>query len=451
MSFFLNPLPHHILRNQHPLRNRLAVPPRGRRGRLWKFLIFLLALIVAYLIYIVTLVTSLRASGQSATPSKSSVPSPLSFKWIKDGTYSEDDNWKLHLYSGLVTFDRMVTLCSRLSSDLTDPPLLFINSAEGEKRMDDLIRSSADEIFGSTSNTSRRLLWTGMYFYSFSNGLWLNSFQKYANGSYTNFCNPGWEGELNGYKNDPNSKVFVVKDFRGPKSDRAGTDPACWQLLESRQMAGLTDQWPISEKGQLPRLNFACVSKNATTGQAAERVTGPRIANGSFILYSVPAIFEDAFAECQAHGAHLATYSTEEKSLQLQQFLRDSMDLRRAPLNNKAPIFWTGLDINVISAGPDFQQPRSLCSLAHEEESPPGTGWCNRRISGLKICYAKYCKVAYNLLLNAVIEEPDVNPRSIHLVVVFEEGAFCWIPLSKPFPYLLKDKNPEFFIVCERD
>ena len=371
---------------------------------------------------------------------------PRTFNWIKDVDFhSSSTTWRVSLFSGLVTFSRMTTLCNRIkiaeNNNNSLPSILNIDAASEEAVIDAIIRGNKDVIFASISE-NQRLLWTGLFFsdYDQASRKWMiNTMEKDGRIPYTNFCDPSWEMDLDENKNNFDW-MFVVKDYRGNRID---TEPACWRLVGTKR------------DGDEPRFSFICSSRasnTTTTGQIAERpMPGQRIEQGSFIVYGAQANYEDAVAECQAQGAHLVTYDTEEKAEQLEQLLEETVSLRSSDGHNNGFAFsWTGRHIDMKN------KSRSIC-----QNSKQSGRRCNLRASGLKMCQEEFLDVSINLMLNATKLQPDYS-GFLRLVIVrditwsSDDGdghRFCLIPLPHPFPKVYHDpkfQDPEFFILCEK-
>jgi len=243
-----------------------------------------------------------------------------------------ESSWKIGLFTGQVTHERMFSICDRINVESRRKPLepihfnhwkgaLFFNNKGDEDKIDAIIKDNEKAIF----QDGKKLLWTGVTYYyntwTTSEGKWEAKYQNDYNiklsakeKEYRNFCKDiNLEADLK-KKGDTfgvtdldkriGGKIYVVKNYEKPNN--------CWELYTTKELAKAMGQ----PDGTIPRLPFACSfegsdkkfsGNDAIPGNfKATRVLTS--ANGNYYFYNVSATLEDAVKECESHGAQLIQF-----------------------------------------------------------------------------------------------------------------------------------------------
>lgn len=344
-------------------------PPPRKKKKLKKFLIIVTLVLLctagtaAYFVYLhakqakaaeaVQEETVLNPS-QSTPVVKKTCLDPPEYYWIRDVVIpsSNAEKWRLHLYSGVVSYDDMKRICQRTDLDVRDGTsnALYINSGNEEKAIDTIVRDNHKDIFGTGTPFDKRFIWTG-YVYHFVDGVWYNNFPKPVV-FHLGFCESQWHSKLTRLQEASKEPIYVVKDFRGDNMGKNGA-AACWQLYGKSELTTLLEQ----PKEATPRLHFVCASKvgKPRTGKEADpRFFQPKHTHGQFTFYGIKATLSEAVVTCQQDGGHLVTVDTVEKRNTLKSALDDTVNNKKIYFDSGNGLkFWTGGFFNTTTSNPN--------------------------------------------------------------------------------------------------
>ncbi len=271
------------------------------------------------------------------------------YEWIKDEVIPsspEKEKYRISIFSGLVTHERMYSVCDRINRGSRKLEVnvsygaLYFNKEFDEARADKIIRDNQKTIFKDLE-ANERLLWTGVV-YQWKDNEWKVNYQTKPE-IYNSFCNRStYESTLAKLKADQKENIYVVKDYRHGRIERKH---ACWQLYTSTQLVDIMGQ-PV---GTFARLPFVCSSRNDTGTSGREAMPGNfshryPSSDGNFIIYGVSATREEARKECKAHGGNLVIVNHYQKLEILEDYLKNSSHR----LRSDDDMVWTAGYLNMI-------------------------------------------------------------------------------------------------------